>query len=155
MGQAASRQAAKQVQKAAGSNAAKSATAAAAPRPPPLGRPSADAPDVIEDAEKALQSRQEKELEHLSRPMPPSQYRSSPLAPPRNYAPPAPLPPPQADAETGFFRGQLTDPRDVSQEKFLKHQQGGKPNPQELAPDLLKFLTDVGPLQKKVKKVCM
>lgn len=149
MGQAVSRQAAKQAKKVVGDptklTLPSSAASAAAPRPPPLGRPVADAPAVIEDATKALTERQQKESQDLLRP----QTSGS--------APPTPSPPqgPHPDQNSGFFRGQLTDPRDVAQEQFLVHQSGA-PKPKEtpeLAPDLLKFLQDAGPLEKKVNKV--
>ena len=138
MGNAASREVAKQAQKAAGSGAQ---TAAKAPRPPPLGRSSADAPDVIEDPQAPLRQRQLQETQALLQPEP---KRTAPV----------PARPPVPDGNSGFFRGQISDPRDVAQEKFLLHQSGGnQKDQQELAPDLLKFLQDAGPLEKKVNKV--
>ena len=181
MGQAASRQAAKQVQKAAktaaGNGNAKTAAKAAinatpepAARPPPLGRAYAEAPEVTEDATEALKKRQQKEAKELLQPPPPQAAAATqpgPVStpggrqqPPRPGQPPQQAPPqhlqqkPQADPNSGFFRGQIVDPRDVAQEQFLIHHQGGKGQPsQEMAPDLLKFLQDAGPLEKKVDKV--
>lgn len=153
MGQAASRQAVKEVQKVAKSATLPSAAAAAAaPRPPPLGRPVADAPEATEDAIKALRERQVKETQDLLKPQPGAG------GPPPQSGPPQM---PQPDQNSGFYRGQISDPRDVSQEKFLAHQSGApqsgaasKPTQApELAPDLLKFLQDAGPLEKKVNKV--
>ena len=87
---------------------------------------------------------------------------------PVDGVPRSPPPPPVPDSNTGFYRGQLSDPRDTAQEKFLIHQSGGGNNNNnaisnnangnnkddlELAPDLLKFLKEAGPLQKKVNKV--
>jgi hypothetical protein len=152
MGQAASRQAAKQVQKAA-SNGAK-ATGVAAPRPPPLGRPIADAPVVTEDAEKALEARQLRETMELLKPQHPPMAPVPVGKPPR---PDYPVTPPQADIGTGFFRGQISDPRDSSQADFLTRLGGytkkDLTEQQELAPDLLKFLQDAGPIEKKLNKV--
>jgi hypothetical protein len=154
MGQAASRQAAKQAQKAASSGA--KATGAAAPRPPPLGRAVADAPSVTEDAEKALKQRQLQETVELLKPQHP------PMAPVpvggKPTRPGSPLTPPLPDMATGFFRGQISDPRDASQEAFLTRHSGFSKKDlteqQELAPDLLKFLQDAGPIVKTVNKVC-
>ena len=150
MGQAASKQAVQQAKKVVGDPSKltrpSAAASAAAPRPPPLGRPVADAPEVTEDAIKALKERQQKETKELMGPRPPS------MAPP----PPGPPQMPQPDANSGFFRGQITDPRDVAQERFLVHQSGAPKKQEqtpELAPDLLKFLQDVGPLEKKLNKV--
>ncbi|CAB9524418.1 expressed unknown protein [Seminavis robusta] len=150
MGNSASRHAAQQIQRAAGKEAGKAA-AAAPPRPPPLGRASADAPAVIEDAEKALQERQQREAIEFSKP----QQAPQPKDPATATRPPPP--PPRPDINTGFLRGQISDPRDAAQEQFLVHQSGNKTNAQtqeqqELAPDLLKFLQDAGPLEKKVNK---
>ena len=135
----AARQAAKKGPSVVG-NAAKSAAPAAKPRPPPLGRPSADAPEVIEDATKALKERQLKENQELMKP-------SSGPAPPQM---------PMPDENSGFYRGQISDPRDTAQAQFLAHQSGANLKAQqapELSPDLLKFLQDMGPLEKKVNKV--
>lgn len=137
MGNAASREVAKQAQKAAGSGAQ---TAAKGPRPPPLGRASAEAPDVIEDAQAPLRQRQQQETQALLQPEP------------KRTTAPAPARPPVPDGNSGFFRGQISDPRDVAQEKFLMHQSGNKKDPLEIAPDLLKFLQDAGPLEKKINK---
>ena len=152
MGNAASREVVKQAQKAAGSGA--SAAATKAPRPPPLGRASADAPDVIEDPQAPLRQRQQQETQALLQPEP-RRTTPTPIGGNGSALPRAPAHPPIPDANTGFFRGQVSDPRDVAQEKFLIHQSGGTKgqDPLELAPDLLKFLQDAGPLEKKVNKV--
>lgn len=149
MGQAASRQATKQAKKLVGDPSKltlpSSAAQSAAPRPPPLGRPVADAPEHTEDAIKALSERQAKETQDLMRPTGGG-----------NHRPPTPGPPqtPQPDQNSGFYRGQITDPRDVAQERFLIQRSGAPKSQQtpELAPDLLKFLQDVGPLEKRINK---
>lgn len=142
MGQGASRQAAKHAQRAAKNGGPK--TSSAAPRPPPLGRAEADEPEVIEDATRALQQRQQKEQNELLKGVSQQQQQS------QSQRQPA-----RPDPNSGFFRGgaPVEDPRDVAQEKFLVHQSGGKKEMEEISPDLLQFLKDAGPLQKKVNKV--
>jgi len=131
------------------------AAAAAAPRPPPLGRPFADAPDVIEDSEAPLRQRQQEEARALAQPEASFTTLQQQQKQQQQQQSAARLTqPPQPDANTGFYRGQISDPRDVAQEKFLVHQSGeSKDASQELAPDLLQFLKDAGPLEKKLNRV--
>jgi hypothetical protein len=105
-----------------------------------LGRPEADAPEVTEDATKALKQRGQRERQEELNKHDPA---------------PSTLQQVQADQNTGFFRGAapVEDPRDVAQEQFLVHQGGGQNKLEEMSPDLLQFLKDAGPLQKKVNKV--
>ena len=146
MGQAASRQAGKAAQRAAKSGGSKAAgSSAPKPRPPPLGRPVADEPEVTEDANKALKQRQQREQQDF--------FQGTPTSPPPSKGTAGAMP--QPDQNTGFFRGQnpVEDPRDVAQEQFLVQQSGGSKKLEEMSPELLKFLKDAGPLQKKVNKV--
>ena len=74
----------------------------------------------------------------------------------QKIAPPRPPPPSPKIQETttpanpgGFLRGDgvaTQDIRDVGQEIFLKSQQ--KNAPQEMPPDLLQFIQDVGPAKQ-------
>jgi hypothetical protein len=111
-----------------------------------LGRPVADEPEVTEDASKALKQRQQREQRELIHGTPPS-------PPPSKGTAGTTMP--QPDQNTGFFRGQypVEDPRDVAQEQFLVQQSGGSKKLEEMSPELLNFLKDAGPLQKKVNKV--
>jgi len=56
-------------------------------------------------------------------------------------------PPPQPDAITGFYRGQMVSERERSQQQFLRDQQANQP--QEMPPELIRFMRDIGPLQKR------
>lgn len=54
----------------------------------------------------------------------------------------------------GFERGEgaRRDIRDVQQQEFLKQRAGGEQAPQEMPGDLIKFLSDVGPLKKRERE---
>ena len=51
-----------------------------------------------------------------------------------------------------FFRGQIEDPRDQIQQTYLEqqHKRSKEQGPQDLSPELLKFISDVGPAKKEV-----
>jgi len=78
-----------------------------------------------------------------------AQQSSAPL---HNNNPAAPPPlssqrgAPQPDALTGFYRGQAMSERERSQEQFWRDRSGNQPK--EMPPELIKFMTDVGPLKK-------
>ena len=76
---------------------------------------------------------------------------ATPMAPRSSSAPaPAathhPQPVPEPDPLTGFYRGQAWTDRERSQQQFLMEQQ--KNVPKEMPPELIKFLYDMGPVQK-------
>lgn len=58
------------------------------------------------------------------------------------------------NATVGFTRGMgdTPDPRDAMQAEFQRKEQGKGNDTDEMPEDLLKFLNDVGPLQRKVDK---
>jgi hypothetical protein len=51
-----------------------------------------------------------------------------------------------------FFRGEIEDPRDQIQQTYLEqqHKRTKDQGPQDLSPELLKFISDVGPAKKEI-----